>query len=88
MHQLRNTGQRMWVILLTPAQFLTCMRGGSGPFLADKADLLGVLQVVPVALGQPPVHRHLHPHNLVHQPACTKREYCFVQGSNLKGMSL
>mmetsp|Transcript_6223 Transcript_6223/g.13605 ORF Transcript_6223/g.13605 Transcript_6223/m.13605 type:complete len:364 (+) Transcript_6223:461-1552(+) len=41
--------------------------GGAVPPLAHQAHLLGVLQVVAVALGHAPVDCHLHPHNLVHK---------------------
>jgi hypothetical protein len=34
----------------------------------DQAGFLGVLQVVAVRLGQAPVDRGLHPHDLVDQP--------------------
>lgn len=33
----------------------------------NQADLLGMLQVESVALGQTSIHCHFHPHHLVHQ---------------------
>jgi hypothetical protein len=40
----------------------------AGVLASHQADLLGMLEVVTVALEQPAVHRHLHPHHLIHQP--------------------
>mmetsp|Transcript_39132 Transcript_39132/g.65759 ORF Transcript_39132/g.65759 Transcript_39132/m.65759 type:complete len:214 (-) Transcript_39132:540-1181(-) len=39
--------------------------GGHGTLLGHQAHLFSMLQVEPVALGQPPVHGGLHPHDLV-----------------------
>jgi len=44
------------------------------PFAPHEAGLLGVLEVVPVRLGQAPVDGGLHPHDLVDQPGKEERE--------------
>ena len=44
------------------------------PLLAHQTRLLGVLQIVPVTLGHPPIHSLLNPVNAVHVPVTREGE--------------
>ena len=49
-------------------------------FFANKAHLLGMLQVVPVRFGHPPVDCHLYPHYLIHQSAIQLKTTSVIAG--------
>jgi hypothetical protein len=56
-----------WLLLLLLLLLLGC-----GVLASHHADLLCMLQVVPVAFEDAAVNGHLHPHNLIHKPEQTQ----------------